>query len=120
MFFLLIVQAEKVKPKHGWIHMFLTHHDVPDEVASCYEEKMFEQGFYSPQILAVTQPAQFQSVYLDSIGVVSPGVQHLLIALQAELEEDRIEEGKQLWTGEMDKAMVASKKRARDETEASK
>ena len=114
------MQAEQVKPTHGWIYTFLTYHDVPVEVARSCEEKLLEQGFYSPQILAVTQPAQFHSDYLDSIGVVSPGVQHLLIALQDELHADRIKDGKPLWTAKMEEAVALGKKRARDETEGAK
>eukprot|EP01032_Pedospumella_encystans_P009013 gene9013-10642_t len=113
-------EAEHVKATPGWIYTFLTHHEVPDEVAKSCEEKLLEQGFYSPQILAVTKPSKFQSDYLDSIGVVIPGVQHLLIALQAELHGDRIEEDQPLWTWEMEEAVAVGKKRARDGTEGAK
>ena len=114
------MQAEQVKPTHRWIYTFLTHYDVPVEVAKSCEEKLLEQGFYSPQVLAVTKPSKFQSDFLDSIGVVSPGVQHLLIALQAELHADRIKDGKPLWTAKMEEAVAEDKKRARDETEGAK
>lgn len=45
-------------------------------------------------------------------------MQHLLIALQAQLHGDRIEDGKPLWTAKMEEAV--GKKRARDETEGAK
>lgn len=38
------MQAEQVKPKNGWIYTFLTHHEVPDEVAKSCEKKLLRAG----------------------------------------------------------------------------
>jgi len=85
------------------------HHDVPGEVARSCEKKLLEQGFYSPQILAAMEPSHFNSALLSSIGIQVLGLQELLMRLQQELYKDR----ESLWTGQVQVAIEAGKKRAR-------
>lgn len=100
--------------------MFLTHHHVPDEIARSCEEKLFAQGFHSPQILVVVAPSQFQCDYLTSIGIAGRGLQYLLIRLKEELHSDREYQRGPLWTQKMVEAVAVGKKRARDTTEGAK
>eukprot|EP01032_Pedospumella_encystans_P009011 gene9011-10640_t len=96
-------QEETTKEKESWLHIFLTDNGAPTETARICAQRLLQQGFFTPRVLARAPFNMFDANFLNSIGIVGKGLQLLLIGLHAELHAlHKNGQAQQLWTKHLD------------------